>query len=130
MAPDIDRQTVLAIIQLHDAARAAEARRVAARGGSANCEQWPDEADMLPAPLTPEDQLLHDRLAELGDHTMSRVLAMYWLGRQASWEPVDEQNYRVLLAHAEDNLDHAACYLTVKPDLGKSLWIAVAILGL
>jgi hypothetical protein len=61
---------------------------------------------------------------------MARVLAMYWLGRQASWEPVGEQNYRVLLAHAEDNLDHAACDLSVKPDLGKSLRIAMAILGL
>jgi hypothetical protein len=130
MPYDINRDAVLTIIELDDQAKAAEARRVAARGGPASCELCPEEADMLPTPLTPEDQLLHDRLAELGEHAMARVLALYWLGRQASWEPVDEQNYRVLLAHAEDNLDHAAWYLTVKPDLGKSLSTAIAILGL
>jgi hypothetical protein len=130
MAYDIDRATVQSIIDLDDAAKAAEARSAAARGGPAACVLSADDPDILPTPLTPEERLLHDRLGELSDPVMAQVLALYWLGRQASQaEEVDEETYRRHLAHAESNLDHTPSYLTAKPDLGEALKTAMAILG-
>ncbi len=129
MIADIDRATVLTIVELDDAVRAAEARRVAARGGPAPCVLSLDD-DLLPTKLTPEEQLLHDRLGELDRHAMARVLALYWFGRQASWDQVDEEFYRAMLAQAEHDLDNTPWYLTAKPDLGKRIRTAMAILDL
>jgi hypothetical protein len=123
----IDRATVLSIIELADAITAAEARRAASYVGPQPCVLTLYDEDTLPAPLTPEERLLHDRLAELDDHDMARVLALFWLGRHASWEPVDEEFFPVLLAQAIEGLDNTPWYLTMKPQLGKALRTAMAI---
>ena len=129
MIANIDREALMSIVELYDTARAAGERLVAARGGPAACVLSLDDADMVPTALTPEEQSLHDRLAGLNDDTMARVLALYWTGRQASWEPVDDAFYRVMLTQAGTNLDHTPWYLTMKPDLGEAIRTAMAILG-
>ena len=67
VAYDIDRTIVQSIIELDDAAKAAEARLVAARGGPATCVLCPNDPDLLPPGLTKEEQFLHDRLVRLDD---------------------------------------------------------------
>jgi hypothetical protein len=84
----------------------------------------------VPSGLTAEERSLHDHLGGLDDRTMARLLALYWLGRRAAFaEPADADAYHVLLAHAEENLDHAPRYLTMKPSLGGILRAGLAILG-
>lgn len=126
MSIDIDRTILQTIIDLDDAARAADSRRACASDGPATGQP----SDDLLRPPTPEEQLLRQRLGELDDPTMARVLATYWGGRRITFgEAVDEGAYRDLLAHAEANLDDAAAYLMGKTNLGASLRAAMADLG-
>jgi hypothetical protein len=129
MSPHVDRSIVNPIIELEAAVRAAEARRVAANGGPGPITYCPADDHSIASQLTPEEQRLHDHLAALDRDTLAQVLALYWFGRQASWESVGEEGFHSLLARARDNLEDAVCYLTAKVNLGESLRHALAILG-
>ncbi len=129
MIANIDRETLMSIVELYDTARAAGERLVAARGGPAACVLSLDDADMVPTALTPEEQSLHDRLGGLDDDTMAQVLAFTGPAGRRPGSRWTTRSTSVMLTQAEHNLDHAALYLTAKPDLGEAIRTAMAILG-
>jgi hypothetical protein len=130
MAVDMDRQIVMTIISLDDAARSAGMRRWSARGAPTACVLSLADADDVPTGLTDEEQRVHDALAALADDELARVLALYWLGRSVLFGlPVDVETYDALLADAAGKVDDAPSYLTAKSNLGESLRRALVILG-
>ena len=75
MIADIDRATVMPIIDLADSASEAGAQRLAASGGPAAWVLSLDDPDMVPTQLSLEERALHDRLAGLDSAALARILA-------------------------------------------------------
>jgi hypothetical protein len=114
------------IAELH---KAAAAGRSDARGVPDRSMPRPNQGDSVPAHSTPGVQRLHDRLAALDHQTLARVLGLYWYGSEALRVGVSEATLRSHLARAERQLDGAPWLLTTRPDLGKALRVAMALLG-